>query len=226
MTASSSTSDPEDQPETLPRLIRHIAACRACLEAPIGGPLPHQPRPVVRVSATARLLIAGQAPGARVHASGIPYDDPSGRRLRQWMSVESEIFYDMARIAIVPMGFCFPGYDRKGADRPPRRECRQLWHDRLFAALPQVETILTVGLYAQAYHFQRLGLETARGLTENVARWREFGRTNPRIIPLPHPSWRNNGWLRRNPWFEAELVPVLRLEVARLTGAHSAIVQP
>jgi uracil-DNA glycosylase len=225
MMASSSTCNPKSESDLNP-LIGRIALCRACVEQPIGSALAHQPRPVVRASATARLLIAGQAPGARVHASGIPYDDPSGKRLRHWMGIDSEVFYDPARIAIVPMGFCFPGYDHRGADLPPRRECRHLWHDRLFAALPQVETILTVGQYAQAYHFQRLGLETARSLTENVARWRELSQTSPRIIPLPHPSWRNNGWLRSNPWFNAELVPVLRQEVARLTRDHSAIVQP
>lgn len=229
MTVSSSTFDYGDAgntPRELQRLLASIAGCRLCVERPCGNALPHQPRPVVRASGTARLLIAGQAPGARVHASGIPYDDPSGKRLRQWMNVEPEIFYDTAQIAIVPMGFCFPGYSSNGADLPPRRECRGLWHDPLFALLPQVETILTVGVYAQAYHLRRLGLKPESGLTETVARWREFLRGTPRIFPLPHPSWRNNDWLRRNPWFESELVPELREEVARLTIDHSAIVQP
>ncbi len=229
MTVSSSTcnrGDPGNAPSELQRLLASIAGCRACIERPSGNALPHQPRPVVRVSGTARLLIAGQAPGARVHASGVPYDDPSGKRLRRWMNIGPEVFYDTARIAIVPMGFCFPGYGSKGADLPPRRECRGLWHDPLFGLLPQLEMILAVGLHAQAYHFRRLGLKPKAGLTENVACWREFCCGSPRVIPLPHPSWRNNGWLRRHPWFESELVPELRQEVARLIIDRSAIVQP
>jgi len=176
---------------------------------------------VVRVSGRARLLVASQAPGVRVHASGLPFDDPSGDRLRAWMGIDSSIFYDEARVAFAPMGFCFPGHDRLGGDLPPRRECRLLWHDRLFEALPQIETILAVGLHAQNYHFKRLGGATPApaSMTQTVRMWRSaFENRRPRVLPLPHPSWRNNSWLKKNPWFETELLPVLRAETARLTG--------
>lgn len=203
----------------LDQLAARISACEACVISPHGAPLPHPPRPVLRVSTTARLLIASQAPGNLVNQTGIPFNDPSGDRLRDWLGLDRESFYDVTRIAIVPMGFCFPGYDSSGADLPPRRECRELWHDQLFAALPQIETVLAIGPYAQAYHFRRLGhaLPLTAGMTDTVARWRDFEQTRPRIIPLPHPSWRNAGWLKRHPWFEAELLPVLRAEVMRLT---------
>jgi len=200
-------------------LVTQIRACQACVNSPRGAPLPHPPRPVLRVSATARLLIASQAPGNLVNQTGVPFNDPSGDRLRDWLGLDRDSFYDVTRIAIVPMGFCFPGYDTSGADLPPRRECRELWHDRLFAALPQIETVLAIGRYAQAYHFRRLGyaLPLTASVTEIVKRWREFENIRPRLIPLPHPSWRNSGWLKRHPWFDAELLPVLRAEVMRLT---------
>ena len=177
--------------------------------------MPHEPRPVLRMSATARLLICGQAPGVRVHRSGLPFDDPSGERLRSWMGVDRDVFYDVSRIAIAPMGFCFPGLDAHGSDLPPRRECRAHWHDELFALAPQVETILVVGSYAQAYHLRRLGHAPVKGegMTGLVRRWRGFAQGRPRLIPLPHPSWRNSGWLKRNLWFEAELLPELRAAV-------------
>jgi uracil-DNA glycosylase len=199
-------------------LAAEIGACCLCRDTPRGTPLPHEPRPVFRMSGTARLLIAGQAPGIRVHASGVPFTDPSGDRLRDWMGVDHDRFYDVSRVLIIPMGFCFPGHDATGGDLPPRRECRQTWHDRVFAALPQIETILAVGLYAQDYHFRRLGRPFSKGarVDETVRRWREFRGASPRLFPLPHPSWRNSGWLKRNPWFEAELLPDLRAEVARL----------
>lgn len=202
----------------LDALITRIRACDACLTAPKGSPLPHPPRPVLRVSTTARLLIASQAPGNLVNQTGVPFNDPSGDRLRDWLGLDRESFYDVARIAIVPMGFCFPGYDRSGADLPPRRECRELWHNRIFDALPQIETVLAIGRYAQDYHFRRLGhaLPSSASMTQVVSRWSEFGATRPRLIPLPHPSWRNSGWLKRNPWFEADVLPALRAEVARL----------
>jgi uracil-DNA glycosylase len=134
------------------------------------------------------------------------------------MGVDRDAFYDERRVAIAPMGFCFPGNDAKGGDLPPRPECRTLWHDRLFAALPRIETILAIGAYAQAYHFQRLGhaLPRGAGVSQTVARWRELQAARPRVFPLPHPSWRNTGWLKKNPWFETEVLPVLRAEVARL----------
>lgn len=207
--------------ETLDELAGRIRACRICRDAPAGVRLPHEPRPVLRVSTTARLLIASQAPGVRVHASGVPFDDASGDRLRFWLGLDRETFYDESRIAIVPMGFCFPGHDSKKGDLPPRRECRAAWHDRLFAAMPQVETILTIGRYAQDYHFARLGrpLPRGRSLDATVRDWRALIGAHPRVFALPHPSWRNTGWLKRNPWFEAEVLPELRAETARLVAA-------
>jgi uracil-DNA glycosylase len=199
----------------LARLLTAIRACRACVETPRGKPLPHEPRPVLRASATARLAICGQAPGTRVHDSGTPFTDRSGDRLREWMGVGEDVFYDEARIAIVPMGFCFPGQDAKGGDLPPRRECAALWHRQVFDALPQIELVLAVGAYAQDFH---LGAAKGKTLQETMLGWRDHLKTKrrPRILPLPHPSWRNNTWLTKNPWFEAELLPVLRREVRRL----------
>jgi len=178
--------------------------------------LPHEPNPVVRISSTARLCVAGQAPGIRVHESGVPFDDPSGDRLRQWMGIAKDVFYDSARLAIVPMGFCFPGYDAKKSDLPPRKECALKWHDRVYSLMPQIELILVVGQYAQKYH---LGGARKKSLTETVANWRETFEVErkPKYLPLPHPSWRNSGWLKKNPWFETDVLPVLRQEVARLT---------
>jgi uracil-DNA glycosylase len=197
---------------TLEALIREIGACRICRDAPLKTPLPHEPRPVLRVSATARILVCGQAPGTRVHASGIPFSDPSGDRLRIWMGVSSDEFYDVRRIAILPMGFCFPGLDAKGGDLPPRPECAAAWRTRVLAELPRVELVLLVGLYAQRWH---LGRKRTSSLSAVVADWRAIyeAQTVPRHLPLPHPSWRNNAWLAGRPWFDAELLPVLRAEV-------------
>ncbi|ASP32488.1 uracil-DNA glycosylase family protein [Labrenzia sp. VG12] len=207
----------------LQQLAKEIRACRICADQPEAAPLPHSPRPVLQVSSTARLCICGQAPGTRVHKSGRPFTDPSGDRLRDWMGIGEETFYDPDQLAIVPMGFCFPGLDAKGGDLPPRRECRKAWHDRLFAEMPQIELILIVGQYAQAYH---LGDRRHKSLTATVTDWRNyFGEDviegGRRVLPLPHPSWRNNAWLKKNPWFETDLVPVLRREVKRLTGSES-----
>lgn len=167
----------------------------------------------MRPSSVARILIAGQAPGTRVNASGIPFDDRSGDRLRDWLSVSADEFYDMDKFAIVPMGFCFPGLDAKGGDLPPRRECAPAWRARLMALMPQVDLVLAIGIYAQAWH-----MADARraSLTETVASWRDIldRPEHPQVLPLPHPSWRNTGWLKRNPWFETELLPRLRAEVA------------
>lgn len=167
-------------------------------------------------SATARILIAGQAPGTRVHATGIPFNDRSGDRLRDWLGVTRDRFYDAQKFAIVPMGFCFPGNDAHGGDLPPRRECASRWHSPLMALMPQVELVLAIGLYAQSWH---LGAARRKSLTETVADWRAIHdeTRRPCVLPLPHPSWRNTGWLKRNAWFEADLLPVLRSEVARLT---------
>lgn len=205
-------------PESLEAVLAELRACRLCRDAPLyGAPLPHEPRPVIQAQASARLLIASQAPGTRVHVSGQPFTDRSGDRLRDWLGLDKPRFYDASRVAIVPMGHCFPGLDAKGGDLPPRRECAPAWRPRVLAALPNIELILVIGRYAQAWH---LGPKAAADLTATVADWRAIFAQDrrPRILPLPHPSWRNNGWLRTHPWFEAELVPVLRAEVARLVG--------
>ncbi|MBH0238888.1 uracil-DNA glycosylase family protein [Methylobrevis albus] len=196
---------------------REIAACRLCAEQPLGRPLPHAPRPVATLSATARLLVAGQAPGTRVHASGLSFTDASGDRLRDWLGIEREVFYDSRRVAIAAMGFCFPGQDAHGGDLPPRRECAPHWRFRLMAAMPQLELVLAIGLHAQRWH---LGPDAGPTLGATVANWRAIldRPARPAVLPLPHPSWRNTAWLRRNPWFEAEVVPELRGRVAALVG--------
>jgi uracil-DNA glycosylase len=188
----------------LDALLTDIRGCRLCAHE-----LTHGGRPVLRVSRTARLCIAGQAPGIRVHNSGIPYADPSGTRLRSWLGLDSETFYDESRVAIVPMGFRFPGYDSTGGDLPPRPECALTWHDRLFAAAPKFPLVIAIGTYAQVYHLKGSVKKT---VTETVRAWREYGG----VLPLPHPSWRNNGWLKKNPWFESELLPDLRARVAEI----------
>lgn len=184
-------------PELLPRLLDEIAACRAC-----AGELPHEPRPVVRVSPATRLLIAGQAPGRRVHESGLPFDDPSGDRLRDWLGVDRETFYGHPAIGVAAMAFCFPGTNPKGGDYPPPKRCATLWRPRLLEQLPNVELTLLVGSYAQDWQLGRRG-----PMTGTVRDWRAH---LPDFLPLPHPSWRNTGWLKRNPWFEAEVTPYLR----------------
>lgn len=205
----------------LAALLAAIRACRLCREAPFAGAaLPHEPRPVCQLGPAPPILIAGQAPGTRVHQSGRPFTDASGERLRDWMGVDAAAFYDPDLCGIVPMGFCFPGLSASGADLPPRRECARTWHDRLFALLPPPKLLLAIGAPAQRYHLARLGQRTALGrtLTETVAGWREVrgsvGETE--IFVLPHPSWRNNGWMARNPWFERELLPELRRAVAKI----------
>jgi uracil-DNA glycosylase len=199
----------------LDRVLAAIRACRHCVEAPQGKPLPHEPRPVLRASSTARLAVCSQAPGTKVHASGTPFTDRSGDRLRDWMRISPQEFYDEARVAIVPMGFCFPGQTVSGADLPPRPECATLWHRKLFAVLPQLELVLAVGFYAQDWH---LGERAGGTLQDTMLRWRQYLEStgSPRVLPLPHPSWRNNAWLKDNPWFESELLPVLRGEVRAL----------
>ena len=198
----------------LARLLGDVRRCRVCRDAPRGRRLPHEPRPVLRPSATARLCICSQAPGVRVHASGIPFSDPSGDRLRGWLGLTRDEFYDTTRIAIVPMGFCFPGHAADGGDLPPRRECAPLWQERVFAAMPRLELILLVGGHAQRWHLREAGGTT----TETVGRWRELLRATqiPRRVVLPHPSWRNNRWLADNPWFTRDMLPDLRREVRRL----------
>lgn len=167
---------------------------------------------MLQISASARLLIAGQAPGTRVHATGIPFNDPSGDRLRNWMGVTREQFYDPARVAVAAMGFCYPGRDAKGADLPPRRECRASWHDGLFRLASRIETIFAVGRAAQDYHGARLGraLPAGASLEEIIRICAAQIHLRPRLLALPHPSWRNNGWLKRRPWFEREIAPLVR----------------
>jgi uracil-DNA glycosylase len=214
-TASRSTSEAAAA-QALAALLAEIARCRVCRDAPAGNPLGHEPRPVLRVSPTARIAVCGQAPGTRVHASGVPFSDPSGVRLRDWMGVSEEEFYDASRIAVVPMGFCFPGLDAHGGDLPPRRECAPLWRARVFALLPRVELILLVGGHAQRWHVGR----AAKSVTATVSDWRTVSElrppAGPRLFPLPHPSWRNNSWIAKHPWFAAELLPELRRAVRAL----------
>ena len=194
----------------LDRLVRDVRACRLCAHE-----LPHAPRPVIRLERSARLCVAGQAPGLKVHETGLPFNDASGDRLRAWMGVTREEFYDATRVATVPMGFCFPGYDARKVDKPPRRECARTWHDRLFEFAPQFSLTLAIGAHAQTYHLR----DRARGtLTETVRAWRDYA---PRVIPLPHPSGRNNGWLKKNPWFEQELIPELKLRVRQALSSAS-----
>ncbi len=180
--------------------MNEVRACTIC-----ASHLPHGPRPVLQLHAKARLLIAGQAPGRKVHESGTPFDDASGERLREWMGVSRDVFYDPALVAILPMGFCYPGTGKTG-DLPPRPECAPAWREQLLGRLRHLEVTLVIGKYAQAYHLD----ETKSSLTENVRAWRTYW---PNTVPLPHPSPRNNIWLRKNPWFETELLPMLRQRV-------------
>ena len=189
---------------SLDTLLREIRACRLCeSQLPLGA------NPVLRANRHARLLIVGQAPGTRVHESGIPWNDSSGIRLRHWMGVDREHFYNERRIAIVPMGFCYPGTGKAG-DLPPRPECSATWHGRLLPLLENVRLTLLIGHYAQAYFLKQ---ERAKTLTETVRQWRRY---LPRYLPLPHPSPRNMLWIRKNPWFEEEVIPVLRETVAEV----------
>lgn len=188
----------------VPALQREIAACAHCADLPAG------PRPVTQFSATARIVVIGQAPGARVHASGVPFDDASGDRLRDWMGVSKDEFYDAARIALVPMGFCYPGKGKSG-DLPPRRECAPRWHARVMACLPDDRLTLLVGSHAQAAYLPR---QPKLSMTDAVAGFERFGSN---LMPLPHPSWRVVLWMRRHPWFEASVLPALQAAVrARL----------
>jgi uracil-DNA glycosylase len=197
------------EPETgLDDVLADIRACRACL-----GQLPHTPRPVVMVAPETRLLICGQAPGRRVHESGLPFTDPSGVRLRDWMGVDEATFYSDPRLGVAALAFCFPGTDPKGGDYPPPRRCAELWRPRLLAELPNVELTLLVGGYAQRW---ALPQARDRSMTDVIAGWRSH---LPGAVLLPHPSWRNTAWLRRNPWFEDEVVPYLRLRVAEMLAA-------
>jgi len=188
--------------ETLPALLARVRQCDVCVQH-----LPLGPRPVVRAATSAKLLIVGQAPGTKVHETGIPWNDPSGERLRDWLGLSPEAFYDTSNIAIIPTGFCYPGRDPKGGDLPPRSECAPLWHAQIFSHLKSVELTLLVGRYAQK---AVLGPKMLRTMTETIRAWRSF---QPSILPLPHPSWRTLHWARKNPWFEAEVLPELKTRV-------------
>ncbi|MDH3240020.1 MAG: uracil-DNA glycosylase family protein [Alphaproteobacteria bacterium] len=199
-------SAPQANPAALARLLGRVRNCRECAHA-----LPHDPRPVLRASVTARLMIVGQAPGTRVHETGIPFNDPSGDTLRAWLGIDRAVFYDCSRIAIVPTGFCYPGKGKSG-DAPPRPECAPLWHPKLRPLMPGIELTLLIGAYAQAYY---LGDRRQKTLAATVRNWRDY---LPDYLPTPHPSPRNKLWLKKSPWFEAEVVPELRARVARILG--------
>src|SRR5665213_1349624 len=190
---------------SLTRILREVRACQVC-----SANLPFGPRPVLQLSSTARLLIIGQAPGTKVHQSGIPWNDASGDRLRDWLKTDSSVVYDAARDAIVPMGLCYPGAGKNGGDNPPRPECAPLWHKRLFKQLPDVELTLLLGQYAQRYY---LGSKRKETMTETIQAFPEYA---PQFFPLPHPSWRSLIWMRKHPWFEALVIPALRKAVRRL----------
>lgn len=179
--------------------VRHCELCRPYLT--------HGPRPVVQVATSAKIMIIGQAPGARVHATGIPWNDPSGERLRDWMGIKKETFYDQSKIAIMPMGFCYPGKGRSG-DLPPRPECAPKWHAQILGELPNIKVTLLIGQYAQKYYLQKKYLT----LTETVKNWPQF---LPDYFPLPHPSPRNQLWLKKNPWFEETAIAELQNQVSR-----------
>ena len=189
----------------LAALLEEIRGCTHCAEH-----LPLGPRPVLRAAETARVLIVGQAPGTKVHETGVPWNDASGKRLREWMGLSEEIFYDPAKVAIVPMGFCYPGRDPRGGDNPPRPECAPLWHPPVLDRLPKLELTLLIGSYAQARY---LGERRKKTMTETVRAWRE---SVPEFLPLPHPSWRNTAWLKKNPWFAEEVLPYLRGRLDKL----------
>ena len=191
--------------DPLAALLAEVRACRVC-----EAHLPLGPRPILSAEASARLMIIGQAPGTRVHESGVPWDDASGDRLRDWLAIERDVFYDAGRVAIVPMGFCYPGRDKNGGDAPPRPECAPLWHARLRAELPNIALTLLVGRYAQV---QYLGRAAGKSVVETVRAWRDH---MPAYLPLPHPSWRTRSWAKKNPWFETEVIPALRAELRRL----------
>ena len=186
-------------------LADRIRCCRICADRFAATETRHDPRPVVWFRPGARILIAGQAPGARVHASGRPFTDPSGDRLREWLGLDEAAFYDRDKIAIVPMAFCFPGYDARKADLPPPPICAQTWHDQVMKELGPVDLVILVGAHAHHWHLGRKA-----GVTATVSDWRAHA---PRVFPLPHPSWRNTAWLKKNPWFASDLLPVLQARV-------------
>ncbi len=208
---------PRAEPARVTALLRDVRACTLCASY-----LPLGPRPVLQMGVGARILIAGQAPGRQVHESGVPFDDASGDRLREWMGIDRAVFYDAAMIAILPMGFCYPGTGASG-DLPPRPECAAQWRQRILSVMPNIELTLVIGRYAQAWHF---AAAAATGVTDAVRGWRDHW---PAVLPLPHPSPRNNIWLKRHPWFAADVLPALQARVGAIVGggarhaAHCAV---
>jgi len=191
-------------PISLKDLKEQISACQHC-----ASKLPHPPRPVIQISASSRILIVGQAPGRKVHETGIPFNDPSGDRLRNWMGINKDVFYDDTKTAIVPMGFCFPGTGKSG-DLPPRPECAEKWRTSLLEKLQGIRLTLVIGQYAQNWHLKG---QTRKNLTETVKCWQGYGE---KIIPLPHPSPRNMIWLKKNPWFERDVIPIVKTRVKNI----------
>jgi uracil-DNA glycosylase len=190
---------------SLTRILREVRSCQVCL-----ANLPFGPRPVLQLASTARILIIGQAPGSKVHQSGIPWNDASGDRLRDWLKLDRSVFYDAARVAILPMGFCYPGAGESGSDNPPRPECAPLWHKRLLRRLPDIQLTILVGQYAQRHY---LASKRKDSMTETVQAFSEYA---PQFFPLPHPSWRSVVWMRKHPWFEEAVIPEVREAVRKL----------
>lgn len=200
--------DPPGGDAALDHVLAEVRTCRICADH-----LPLGPRPVVRMAKSARILVIGQAPGTKVHETGLPWNDASGDRLRDWLDISVDDFYDPGKLAIMPMGFCYPGRFERGGDLPPRPECAPEWHDALREHLPDIGLTLLIGQYAQGYY---LGTRRSKTMTETVHRFGEFLPEN--ILPMPHPSWRNTAWMKKNPWFESDLLPVLRMKVHDLLG--------
>ncbi|MEM1286845.1 MAG: uracil-DNA glycosylase family protein [Pseudomonadota bacterium] len=212
-----------DQSPPLGSYVQAIRACTRCYDGAVAGQrLPHKPRPVLQISSISQVLIAGQAPGTKVHVSGRPFTDRSGDRLRTWLGISSEDFYDDRKLAIVPMGFCFPGQDERGADLPPRKECVSTWHDGLFARRTPFALIVSIGRYARDYHLPQYRRESLTATIERFAFDQRCAHTSP-VIQLPHPSWRNTAWLKKHPWFEDGLLPIIRQRVQIAMNPQQAL---
>lgn len=199
---------------SLQHLLNEIRTCKICERSKNIASLPHPARPIVRMKSSAKILIVGQAPGNLAHQRGLPFDDPSGQKLRTWMGVSREEFYDDSQIAFAPMGFCFPGYGSNGSDLPPRKECAPLWQEKLLGKLPLIEIILLIGIYAMRWYLEPEKTQTVTDIVRGGARF----LTKPKgslAIPLPHPSWRNSRWMHLNPWFKEEIIPDLQKQVRK-----------
>jgi len=199
--------------DKLNNIIDGIRNCTECALTFSDTETQHKPRPVIQLTPTAKIAIIGQAPGMRVYKSGLPFDDASGDRLRDWMGIDRDVFYNDSKIAIIPMGFCFPGYDKRGSDIPPPPICAKKWRTELFKNTPRFDLTLLIGMHAQKWH---LGTKRKKSLTETVENWREYTKLSNETLylPLPHPSWRNTGWIKKNPWFTSDTLPFLKSSVA------------